>query len=292
MTIPSAAGVRERSPLPHPAVARRSSVPREVGGLAAIVNVTPDSFYPESRVTGGDAAARIRQLTHSGITMIDVGAVSTRPGADIPPAGVEFERLASVWDALSTLSIPWSIDTFRAAVAARAIEAGAAMVNDVTGGAADPAILDVIAESSVEFVIMHTRGVGKEMAGRTAYSSIDDEIISELDARVEAATRAGVAIGRIWIDPGIGFAKTGEASIWAMQHLERFRRWGTPLYVGPSRKSFLGDITGRPAAERLAATLACVGWCLTRGVEMIRIHDAAEAADFVTVWRRLEGADD
>jgi len=242
-----------------------------------VVNVTPDSFSDGGRFLDPAAAvARGEELARAGAALVDVGGESTRPGA--APVGVEEElrRVVPVVSGLATRGVVVSIDTTKSAVAAAALDAGAVVVNDVSGGTADPDMLAVVAAAGAGFVAMHMRGTPRTMQEDPRYDDVVREVGRFLRTRVEAALAAGVHEGALLVDPGIGFGKTvahNLALLGALPELAGVA--GAPLVVGASRKSFLGSLLGGLAPdERDEATLALTVWCFERGAAMVRVHDA------------------
>ena len=262
--------------------------------LMGVVNVTPDSFSDGGLwATTDTAVAHGRQLLADGADILDVGGESTRPGATRPLVAVELDRVVPVIAALAAEGARVSVDTMRAAVAAEAVAAGATLVNDVSGGLADPAILDVVAATGVTYVCMHWRGHSDRMADLVSY---DDGVVTvvrrELAERVSALRAAGVDDDRIVLDPGLGFAK-GAAHNWELlAGLGELSDLGFPLLVGASRKSFLGSLLAdaagapRPVDDREDATTALTALLAERGVWGIRVHDVRAARDAVRVWER------
>jgi len=251
--------------------------------VMGIVNVTPDSF---SDAHLGDAVDHGRRLLDEGADLIDVGGESTRPGATRVP---EYEELARVLPVVEALAgdVVVSIDTTRATVAAAAVAAGARMVNDVSGGLADEAMLPTVASLGVPYVAMHWRAHSAEMQSKAVYDDVVAEVCDELAARRDAATAAGVQ--RLVLDPGLGFAKTGEHNWALLQHLGALTALGHPLLIGASRKAFLGALLdGRPPAERDAATAAVTVLAAQAGAWAVRVHDVAGSADAVRVVARAE----
>jgi dihydropteroate synthase len=262
--------------------------------VMGVVNVTPDSFSD-----GGewfDSGAALRQgftLLAEGADIIDVGGESTRPGAERPSVAEERRRVLPVVQALAAAGGVVSIDTMRAEVAADAIEAGARLVNDVSGGRADPEILTVVADHGVPYVCMHWRGHAADMQSRAAYADVVDDVIAELRVQLGRAEAAGVAPDQLVIDPGFGFAKTGEHNWELLQRLDELAGLGRPLLLGLSRKAFLGtllahpDGTPRPAKERDDATTALTTWAALRGVWGVRVHSVRASRDAIAVVQRL-----
>jgi dihydropteroate synthase len=257
-----------------------------------IVNVTPDSFSdgglfldPEVAIEHGLTLAR------EGATVIDVGGESTRPGADVVDADEEMRRVLPVVTALAAESgVAVSIDTTKAVVARAALDAGAAMVNDVSGGTADAEMLAVVADANAAFVVMHMRGTPRTMQDEARYDDVVAEVGEVLRARVLAAIDAGVNERAILADPGIGFAKTLEHNVALLRSLpDVAARAAVPLLVGTSRKSFLGRMLGDMERERDDATLATTVWSFVRGAAMVRVHDvdgARRAAELLDVMER------
>jgi dihydropteroate synthase len=254
--------------------------------VMGIVNVTPDSFAdggrrlaPEAAIAGAIAMAR------AGADVIDVGAESTRPGADPLPVEEELRRLVPVLEGLrGRLTVPVSVDTYKAAVAERAIDLGAAIVNDVSALTFDPAMGEVVARRGVPVILMHTRGRSREMYGMANYADPAGEVAAELQARLAAAKSAGIEGRQIIVDPGLGFAKRAEHSFEVLAALPRIAALGHPVLVGPSRKSFLtaalGDV---PADDRTWGTAAAVTAAVLLGAHIVRVHDVAEMIDVVRV---------
>jgi dihydropteroate synthase len=258
-----------------------------------VVNVTPDSFSDGGRFADtAPAVAHGLELAAAGAALLDVGGESTRPGAEPVDAAEELRRTQPVVRELAATSVPVSIDTTKAAVAAGALEAGAVMVNDVSGGTADPALLRIVADAGAMLVVMHTRGTPRTMQAEARYHDVVREVGDELRARVEAAVEAGVRPEAIFADPGIGFAKTGEHNLALLAALpELAARVEVPLLVGASRKSFLGHVLGdAPVDAREEATLATTVWCFVHGAAAVRVHDVAASARAVQLLDALDRA--
>jgi dihydropteroate synthase len=263
-----------------------------------VVNVTPDSFSDGGRYVEADAAiAHGRQLLAEGADIVDVGGESTRPGATRPLVVEELARVVPVITALAAEGAVVSVDTMRAEVAAAAIEAGASMVNDVSGGLADPAILDVVAGSAATYVAMHWRGHADRMQTLARYDEpggVVEAVVRELGDRVEAARVAGIPDDRLVLDPGLGFAKTADHNWALVAGTDRLQALGFPLLVGGSRKSFLGSLLAgadgapRPVDDREAASTALTLLLAQRGVWGIRVHEVRASADALAVLARLQ----
>jgi dihydropteroate synthase len=259
-----------------------------------VVNVTPDSFSDGGRYLPLDAAvAHAEQLAEEGADLIDLGGESTRPGALPVSAEEERRRVVPVIERLRArgFGIPISIDTCKGAVAKAAIEAGADLVNDVSG-LSDPALTEVVRTAGVPAVLMHMRGTPADMAGRATYADLLTEVAGELRQALRRAVQAGIPEDRIILDPGLGFAKTPAQTVELLARVGELRAMGRPLLVGPSRKRFIGELTGAPVGARLPGTLAAVTACVLAGVELIRVHDVAAArqASQVAVALRKSGA--
>jgi len=247
--------------------------------LMGVVNATPDSFSDGGRFLDAEAAvAHALRLAGEGADLVDVGGESTRPGAAAVPAEEEIRRVVPVIERLRArgLSIPISIDTSKAAVARAALRAGADLVNDVRA-LADPDLARAVAEAGAPVVLMHMRGTPADMAERAHYRDVAAEVADELAGSMERAEKAGVSRDRILLDPGIGFAKTAEQSLELLARLGELRALGRPLVVGPSRKSFIGKVTGAPVEARLPGTLAAVAAVVLAGAEVVRVHDVGPA---------------
>jgi dihydropteroate synthase len=258
--------------------------------VMGILNVTPDSFSDGGRyLDHDDAVAHGLALHGQGADLVDVGGESTRPGAQRVDASTEIARVVPVLRDLAAHGVPCSVDTTRAAVAEAALEAGAIMVNDVSGGLADPAMAPTIARSRVPWVLMHWRGHSHRMDELACYQDVVADVRVELVARVDAAVLAGVDSGALVLDPGLGFAKTA-AQNWALLgNLQVLTELGFPVLLGASRKRFLAtllagaDGSPRRADEREIATVAVSALAAAAGVWGVRVHDAAASRDAVAV---------
>jgi dihydropteroate synthase len=242
--------------------------------ILGILNVTPDSFHDGGRDAGPEeAAARGRSLAHEGADALDVGAESTRPGAPKVAEREELDRLLPVLTGLRNVGVPLSVDTTKARVASRAIDAGASIVNDVSGLQQDPEIASVCAETGAALVLMHMRGDPATMRGLAHYTDVVNETIRFLSEAVEQAVRRGVPESRILVDPGLGFAKTAEHNLEILRRLAEYHELGRPIVLGASRKSFLAPFDGASSSERLEATLATTTLAVQAGVSVVRVHD-------------------
>ncbi len=240
-----------------------------------------------------DAAIRhAEQLASEGAGMLDVGAESTRPGASRVPPEEEWRRLHPVLEALARRlpAVGLSVDTTRSATAARALEAGAWAINDVSGLRLDPGIADACARHGAGLVLMHSRGSVEDMASYALADYRDDvatEVARELEEAVHRAVTRGVSRERVVVDPGLGFAKTPEQSVATLRGLATLARLGLPIMVGPSRKRFLGEITGRDLHQRDIATAAACAVAYLHGASIFRVHAVAPAKDALAVARAL-----
>ncbi len=257
--------------------------------VMGIVNVTPDSFSDGGRYLDPEQAVlHARGLLAEGASLIDVGGESTRPGAQRVSGPEELARVVPVVRQLAADGVRVSVDTMRASVAEAAIDAGAAIINDVSGGRADSAMLEVVAASNVDFVVMHWRAHSDRMQNETAYRDVVAEVAGELSVQLDQALRAGIASERIIVDPGLGFAKTWDHNWTLLRHLDRFQAMGHRILVGASRKAFLGELLGgRETEGRDGATAAVSFWAALHDVWAVRTHEVTAQADAVAVARRL-----
>ncbi len=244
--------------------------------IMGILNVTPDSFSDGGKYADTKhAVERALKMIDEGADIIDVGGESTRPGSDPVSIDEELRRVIPVIEELSDKTlIPISVDTYKSEVAKRALQAGACIVNDISGLAFDPAMLTMAASHGATVVIMHMRGTPKTMQNEPAYNDVVREVIEFLDQQSRKALAAGIR--QIMVDPGLGFGKTLKHNIALMQNLMDFRQLGRPVLVGPSRKSFLGTILDLPVDERLEGTAAAVALCIRNGASIVRVHDVRE----------------
>jgi len=264
--------------------------------VMGVLNVTPDSFSDGGRWFDLDAAlAHGLALAAEGADLVDVGGESTRPGAARPDLAEELRRVLPVVRALADAGVTVSIDTMRADVAAAAVEAGARVVNDVSGGLADPTMLATVAGLDAAYVAMHWRGHSQVMQDRTRYTDVVRDVAAELAGRLAQARAAGIAEDRLVVDAGFGFAKTGEHNWELLRRLDELDGLGVPQLVGVSRKAFLGALLGgheggpRPAPERDDATTALTTVLAQRGIWGVRVHAVRPSRDAIAVVQRLSG---
>lgn len=265
--------------------------------VMGVVNVTPDSFSDGGRFVDAEAAiAQGLLLRAQGADILDIGGESTRPGAERVSPEVEQERVLPVVRALALAGAMVSIDTMNASTAALAVEAGARIVNDVSGGMADPAMLAAVAATDADVVLQHWRGHSADMYARAVYDDVVAEVARELTARVEAAEAAGVDPSRVIVDPGIGFGKRGEQNWETLRGLDRFVAMGQRVLIGTSRKRFLAEALAEDPADasearRDLATAVTSALAAQAGVWAVRVHDVAATRDALVVAGRWAGAD-
>lgn len=258
--------------------------------IMAIVNLTPDSFYSESRNASAEAALnRIENALAQGADIIDLGACSTRPGADVPSADEEWLRMK---DVLTTARRNFpdaiiSIDTFRSQIARQAVEAGADIINDVSGGQIDEQMFGSIAEMQVPYVLMHMRGTPATMQQFTNYQNVTSDVIIELSQKLRQLTDLGVH--DVIIDPGFGFAKTVEQNYELFAHLSDFKIFELPLLVGISRKSMIYKLFGTTPEKSLNGTTILNTFALQNGASILRVHDVPEAVEARKIVGILQG---
>ncbi len=260
--------------------------------VMGVVNITPDSFSDGGEHLASAAARRtIDQMAHDGAAILDLGAESTRPGAERVSADEQLRRLGPVFADLAVRrpAAPISIDTTRATVAAAAIAAGAVLVNDVSAGRDDPDLFGLVADRGVAVCLMHMRGQPRDMQDAPAYDDVVTEVIGFLEGRIDAAVAAGIPERRILVDPGIGFGKTLAHNLDLVAGLARIRALGRPVVVGLSRKGMVGLLTGRPIEGRLAGSLGGALAAVDRGADIVRVHDVAETVDALRVWAAITG---
>jgi dihydropteroate synthase len=266
--------------------------------VMGVVNVTPDSFSDGGSWFDPEAAVKHGlDLVAAGADLVDVGGESTRPGARRVDEAEELRRVIPVVRELAAAGVVVSVDTMRAGVAEQAVGAGAVLVNDVSGGGADAAMIPVVAAAGVPFVVMHWRGQSIDMNNRAVYDDVVAEVVAELRQALDRAVAGGIAPERIVLDPGLGFAKNAAHDLALIAHLAELRALGRPLLVAASRKRFLGRVLAGtagappPARERDAATAAVSAIAAREGAWAVRVHEVAASADAVRVARAIEGAE-
>jgi dihydropteroate synthase len=254
--------------------------------IMGILNVTPDSFSDGGLHFAKSAAVdRAMMMADEGADMIDIGGESTRPGSEPVPLEEELRRTIPVIEALAgKVKIPLSIDTYKAEVARKALNAGASIVNDISGLRFDPAMVEVASGYRVPVIIMHIRGNPKNMQANPVYEALLPEIMDYFRISVRSAIKLGISEDMIIVDPGIGFGKTFEHNLEILNNLQEFTLLRKPLMVGPSRKAFIGKILGgAPAADRVDGTAAAVAIAIIKGANIVRVHDVKEMAKVAKV---------
>jgi dihydropteroate synthase len=257
--------------------------------LMGIVNVTPDSFSDGGQFH--DAAAAVghaMQLASDGAEFLDIGGESTRPGSGPVPLEDELDRVVPVIERLSELtSVPISVDTTKSEVARQSIEAGASIVNDISGLTSDPRMLDVCHDTGVGIVCMHIQGTPETMQQSPHYSNVVTEVCEALDRRLDAISRRGIPEERVVLDPGIGFGKTAEHNLDILRNIARFQELGRPILIGHSRKRFLKKLLGRAVDERASGSLGISIALAQQGVDLLRVHDVRATRDAIEAWKAL-----
>ncbi|MGH7250697.1 MAG: dihydropteroate synthase [Nitrospiraceae bacterium] len=264
--------------------ARGRFIPLDAGPLImGVLNVTPDSFSDGGRyLDPGAAVDHAVEMAAQGADLIDIGAESTRPGADPVDQEEERRRLIPVVRAVCrAVSVPVSVDTTKAAVARLALEAGAALVNDISALRYDSGMKTLVAETGAGLVLMHMQGMPKTMQQAPSYRDVIEEVRQFFVERIGTALEAGIAAEQILLDPGIGFGKNLEHNLTLLARLDAFVALGYPVLVGVSRKAFIGQVLARPVDDRLMGTAAAVAVAILRGARVVRVHDVAPLRDVV-----------
>lgn len=253
--------------------------------VMGVLNVTPDSFSDGGLYLDPKRAEeRAWEMVEEGADIIDIGAESTRPGAEPLPLEEELRRVMPVLEALGpSFPVPISIDTYKAKVAEEALKAGASIVNDISGLGFDQDMAEVVAHYGAALVIMHIKGTPKDMQLNPTYGDVLGEIKAYLRERIEKAEKAGVRSDAIIVDPGIGFGKRLEHNLEIFRRMKELEELGKPILVGPSRKRFIGEILGVETSQRLYGTLAAVAFSILQGVHIVRVHDVKPCRQLVDV---------
>lgn len=261
--------------------------------IMGVVNVTPDSFSDGGDyLDKDDAIGRAIRIEAEGADIIDIGGESTRPGAEDISAETEWQRIGPVIEGLSgKVGIPISVDTRKAEVAEKALKCGVKIINDVSGLCQDNRMARVVAKYNAHLIVMHMKGSPKNMQDGPLYNDLISEISTSLNESIECAERAGVGKDRIIIDPGIGFGKTLEHNLEILRRLSEFKKFGRPICVGLSRKSFIGKILGMTEPrDRLWGTIAANIVAVFKGANILRVHDVRETADALKVMSKITGS--
>ena len=265
---------------------------RSIGGVSAfevmgIVNVTPDSFSDGGQWLDAEkAVAHGLELAQQGAVILDIGGESTRPGADSVDVAEELRRVLPVIEGLvdaRPAGVRISIDTAKAEVASRALEAGADIVNDVTGLTGDPAMKGVVAAAGCEVCVMHMQGEPRTMQASPTYGDVVKDIRDYLQVQVEGLVSVGIDPGKVWLDPDIGFGKTVGHNLELLNRLDEIVALGHPVLIGASRKAFIGKVSGAETADRLPGSLAAIVIALERGARIFRVHDVAQSVQALEV---------
>lgn len=258
--------------------------------VMGILNVTPDSFSDGGRFMALDRAVEQgERMVREGADLLDVGGESSRPGAALVPLEEEMRRVLPVINVLAKrVSIPISVDTYKAEVAQRAIDAGASLINDISALRFDPGMATVAATYGVPVVLMHMLGTPKDMQINPFYEDVIGEISAFLHERIEAAVAVGIERSQLIVDPGIGFGKRVQDNLLIIQRLHDFTALNCPILLGPSRKSFIGKALDLPVQDRLEGTAAVVALSVSRGVHIVRVHDVKEMVRVVRMTEAIE----
>lgn len=269
-----------------------AGLPMDRVHVMGILNVTPDSFSDGGRhFQLSDAVASARAMLEAGATILDIGGESTRPGAEAVSPDEEIRRVVPVIRALASQGAVISVDTRHAAVMGAAVEAGAAIINDVSALTGDPDSLDVAVKAGVPVILMHMRGQPKTMQADPVYGFAPLDVYDYLAGRVEACVAAGIPREAICIDPGLGFGKTVAHNAALLARLGMLHGLGCPVLMGISRKTFIGAVSrGEPPVERVPGSLAAAVMAAQQGVQIIRVHDVAETAQALAVWQATDAA--
>ena len=258
----------------------------------AVVNVTPDSFYGASRLVDEEQVAmRVRQAVEEGASILDIGGYSSRPGAAEVPLEEEWRRVECGLRAVKTLAadVAVSVDTFRSEIAQRALAlSDRVIINDITGGDADPRIVEVVAEAGASYIAMHMRGMPETMQSLTDYEDVASDVAEALKTKSAKLVEQGIAPERLILDPGFGFAKTTEQNFRLMAHLDRICALGFPVLAGISRKSMIYKTLGVTPEESLTGTTALNWEALRQGATILRVHDVREAVQVVRLFEEFE----
>lgn len=257
--------------------------------LMGVLNITPDSFSDGGHLFDAGAVrldtvrTQAQAMVAAGAAVLDIGGESSRPGAVAVSSKEEQRRVLPVLEALADLGVVLSVDTYHADTVRAAIDAGAGMINDITGGS-DPAVVGAVANSGVAYALMHMQGSPQTMQQDPSYKDVVREVSGYLARRVGECQRAGISANRLIVDPGFGFGKSLEHNLALLRQLPEVRAGDSPILVGLSRKSMIGTITGQPVSKRLAGSLATVLLAAQNGANLIRVHDVEESADLLSIF--------
>ncbi len=257
--------------------------------IMGVLNVTPDSFSGDGIYSDPKrAVAHAQRLIEEGADVIDIGGESTRPGAKAVSEEEELKRVIPVVENLAAnCSVPISVDTRKAIVAREALGVGAKIINDISGLQWDPQMLQRVAAADCCFILTHSRGTPETMQGEAKYSSVVEEVSRFFAHSLRKLNEEGISRERIWLDPGLGFAKRLEHNLELLKGLDQFTSLGCPILVGPSRKSFIGEILMEKSENRLEGTLAAVAVSVYKGARIVRVHDVKATKKFLTVFETI-----
>lgn len=244
-----------------------------------VMNMTPDSFYDGGIHPNAETAyAHARALIADGADILDIGGESSRPGAAPVPRDEELRRIMPLLERLAQDDVALSVDTYHAGTARAALEAGAAMINDITGFRGDPAMAGVVAETGCAYVLMHMQGTPRDMQRDPRYVNVVDDICAFFDERMTFALSRGIAEAQIWLDPGFGFGKNADHNLELLRRLREFKRFGRPLLIGTSNKATIGKVLDTAVDERTEGTAATVAVSIMNGADAVRVHDVKRMA--------------
>lgn len=258
--------------------------------VMGVLNVTPDSFSDGAKFASADAAVRhAQEMIAAGADLIDVGGESTRPGAEPVAAEEQIRRVVPVIRQIAQLPVVFSIDTTKSSVAEAALDAGAAMVNDISAARDDAAMLPLVARRRVPVILMHMQGTPQTMQQNPTYGDVMAEVMDHLKQRLQAANNAGIVTEKILLDPGIGFGKKINHNLELIRRQGALKRLGRPVVIGTSRKGFIGRITGESEpSKRLFGTAASVAWAIASGADIVRVHDVGPMTQVVKMIRAIQ----
>ena len=259
--------------------------------IMGIINTTPDSFIPFSRkISIKNAISAALKMVSDGADIIDLGGESTRPGAVYIDESEELKRVIPVLkEIVLNVKVPVSIDTRKSRVAYEALNAGAAIINDISAMEDDPAMPEVVKDAECDIIIMHKKGIPSNMQKEIFYTDVIAEIYQKLEKVIENAVSKGIDGSKITIDPGLGFGKRVEDDLTIINNIADFKKMGFPVLIGHSRKSFIGTITGKNKEERLAGSLAAGVVSIINGADILRVHDVKETSDTLKIVRMIHG---
>ncbi len=251
--------------------------------VMGVANLTPDSFYPDSRITDrGLLLKKIEEMINAGVDIVDLGGESTRPGSERVPLEEELDRIIPAVELIrKNLDIPISIDTYKSEIARRALDAGADIINDISGLTFDTHMAKVVSDTKAPVIIMHIQGEPKHMQKDPFYTDVVKELCEYFSERIQYAEESGIGREQIILDPGIGFGKRLQDNLEILKYLDEFKIFGSPVLIGVSRKSFIGDVLQLPVDKRLEGTLAATAIAIDRGANILRVHDVGENRRFI-----------